>query len=63
VEISREDEMVDKSKCISCGSCVASCPVGAISFVDGKASINEEICIKCGTCESICPMNAIKIER
>lgn len=55
--------MVDREKCISCGACVASCPVGAISFVDGKAKIDPSICIKCGTCESICPMEAIKINR
>jgi len=55
--------MVDREKCISCGACVASCPVGAISFVDGKAHIDPSICIKCGTCESICPVQAIKIKR
>lgn len=53
--------MIDKTKCIGCGSCVASCPVEAISFDDdGKAVIDKKKCIRCGTCEAICPVNAIK---
>ncbi|MBR5012477.1 MAG: 4Fe-4S binding protein [Clostridia bacterium] len=56
--------MIDKNKCISCGSCVSACPVGAIKFDEnGKAEIDPNICIKCGTCEAICPVGAIKIER
>ena len=51
---------IDKSKCISCGTCVAICPVEAISFdSDGKAVINQEKCIKCGACKASCPVNAI----
>ncbi len=53
--------MVDPKKCIACGACVNVCPVGAISFVKGKAFIDKEICIKCHTCENICPVMAIKI--
>ena len=53
---------VNKSKCISCGSCVEICPVGAIYFGDdGRAQIDEEKCIKCGSCEATCPVDAIKI--
>ena len=54
--------MVDKSKCIGCGTCVNICPVGAISFVYGKAFIDKDLCIKCHSCENACPMNAIKIQ-
>ncbi len=56
--------MVNKEKCIGCGSCVNMCPVNAISFdKDGKAVIDKEKCIKCLTCENICPVQAIKIEK
>ena len=56
--------MVNKEKCIGCGSCVNMCPVNAISFdSDGKAVIDKEKCIKCLTCENICPVQAIKIEK
>lgn len=55
--------MVDKKKCIGCGTCVQLCPVEAISFdEDGKAVIDPKKCIKCGTCEASCPVSAIKIE-
>lgn len=55
--------MVDKSKCISCGTCVAICPVGAISFgADGKAEIDKAKCIHCGACQASCPVEAIDID-
>lgn len=55
--------MVDTFKCSGCGTCVAACPVGAISFDEnGKAVINKDLCIHCGTCQAICPNNAINLE-
>ena len=56
--------MIDKEKCIGCGTCVDVCPVNAISLNDeGKAQIDQEKCIKCGTCEAVCPVMAIEIKR
>lgn len=56
--------MVDKNKCISCGTCVAICPVGAISFgKDGKAEIDKTKCIHCGACQASCPVEAIDIDK
>ncbi len=54
--------MIDKDVCIGCGMCVNTCPVDAISMVEGKAFINEEICIKCGSCVGVCPVGAITID-
>ena len=51
---------VNKDVCISCGSCVGSCPVEAISLVDGKAEITQETCVHAGTCAGVCPVNAIE---
>ncbi len=51
---------VNKDVCIGCGSCVGSCPVEAITLVDGKAEINQETCVHCGTCAGVCPVNAIE---
>lgn len=59
----RQKNMVNKEKCIGCGTCVAICPVGAISFDDdGKAKIDKAKCIHCGACEASCPVSAIKLD-
>ena len=56
--------MVDKTKCIGCGTCVAICPVEAISFDEyGKARIDRTKCIRCGSCEASCPVEAIDLSR
>ena len=48
----------------SCQNCLAAscqkvCPVGAISFVNGKSFIDRSKCIKCGKCQKACPYHAI----
>ena len=48
--------------CISCGSCVGVCPVGAIAEGDGKYEINAGACIDCGSCAGECPVGAISQE-
>lgn len=56
--------MIDKSKCICCGSCVSVCPVGAITFgPDGVPNLNKELCIQCGACQSVCPTQAIDLNK
>ncbi|MDO5548283.1 MAG: 4Fe-4S binding protein [Eubacteriales bacterium] len=45
--------------CISCGSCAAECPVGAISQGDSAYTIDEGACLDCGSCAGACPMGAI----
>lgn len=55
--------MVDIKKCITCGACVAICPVEAIKIVDGKAKIDPKKCIKCGSCSQFCPVSAIEIKQ
>ena len=54
---------VDTEKCVSCGACVALCPVEAIT-IDQDASIvfNKGKCVgsTCGVCVDACPARAIK---
>jgi NAD-dependent dihydropyrimidine dehydrogenase PreA subunit len=45
--------------CDLCGSCVAVCPVDAISIEEFSAAIAEDICTKCGNCRIVCPARAV----
>ena len=54
---------VDAEKCFSCGSCVALCPVEAISIdKDSQVQFNKEKCVgsTCSVCVDACPARAIK---
>jgi len=49
--------------CTGCASCLASCPVSAISMVQSEEGfyipvIDENKCINCGLCKKICPQNS-----
>jgi [FeFe] hydrogenase (group B1/B3) len=39
--------------------CEQACPVGAITYIGGKAIMNHSKCIECGRCAKACPYNAI----
>jgi ferredoxin len=54
---------VDTEKCFSCGSCVALCPVEAISIdIDSSVQFDKEKCVgsTCSICVDACPARAIK---
>jgi Na+-translocating ferredoxin:NAD+ oxidoreductase RNF subunit RnfB len=54
---------VDDKKCFSCGSCVALCPVEAISVgSDSTINFDKEKCVgsTCSICVDACPARAIK---
>ncbi len=58
--------VIDPDKCIACGLCAKSCPVGAISKVEGEKTvyrIEQEKCIKCGNCLVVCPPKARAISK
>ena len=50
--------LVISDDCVSCGSCAAECPVGAISEGDSKYEINADACVDCGSCAGVCPVGA-----
>jgi L-aspartate semialdehyde sulfurtransferase ferredoxin len=54
---------VDSEKCFSCGSCIALCPVEAISLAkDSTVQFDKEKCVgsTCSVCVDACPSRAIK---
>ena len=54
--------MLKKQSCVSCGACVAACPLGIHQIVDGKHQVNRDIqCIGCRECEKVCLYKAISI--
>ena len=47
--------VIDKDKCVSCGSCQKACGMDIRTF----ETPNSLECIRCGTCIKACPMEAI----
>ena len=51
---------IDQEKCNGCGKCASACHEGAISMVDGKATLmREDYCDGLGDCLPACPTGAI----
>lgn len=64
---SREDLVVDTSRCLrmrfsesSCRHCIDICPHGAVTL-DGGLSINPQQCRGCLLCTAICPVGALEM--
>jgi Na+-translocating ferredoxin:NAD+ oxidoreductase RNF subunit RnfB len=54
---------LDQEKCLNCGSCVALCPVEAITLAeDLSVKFNKDKCLgsTCSACVDACPARAIK---
>ena len=47
--------------CVGCGTCVLSCPTGAMRVTDAHAEIDREACITCGKCATVCPAGALGV--
>jgi pyruvate formate lyase activating enzyme len=52
---------VHPDKCIACGACLAACPRGAHTAVDGQRNFNRRLCTACGTCVRTCYAEALKL--
>ena len=47
--------------CVGClaNPCANVCPKNAISIINGRSIIDQDLCIKCGKCKNVCPYSAI----
>ena len=54
----------DISKCKSCAKCICetSCPMKALTLVDGKVIIDQSLCNDCGVCTRVCYFDAMVAE-
>lgn len=58
--------LIDVSKCLGCGACVAACPEqehhNVLGLIDGKAHlVSPTDCIGHGMCKVVCPFDAITL--
>jgi len=62
LEVGAQVSRVNQHKCISCMTCVHSCPYGApFMNKDHKGEIAAAKCMGCGICASECPARAIEL--
>ena len=55
--------VIDRKKCVGCGTCMRSCPGKTIVMVKKKAKINRSGCIRCYCCQELCTFKAVKIRK
>jgi formate hydrogenlyase subunit 6/NADH:ubiquinone oxidoreductase subunit I len=60
----RELPVVNESRCIGCGDCVAVCPMDCLEQAGPLPWLpRPRDCIECSACALICPVDAIQMAR
>lgn len=55
--------VIDKSRCVSCGTCAKSCATGFLRMgPDGPYTNERAACIRCWHCAAACPKKAVLAE-
>ncbi len=50
-----------ETRCLGCGTCVATCPHGNLKLTPAGLTIARATCTGCGTCVEACPANALEL--
>ena len=59
--LSKKLAAVDKTRCVACGVCENTCPLGAVKVRCGcYAAVEAERCVGCGKCARLCPVGCIE---
>ena len=61
-EFLKAHPVVNPNRCVTCGTCVASCPMGSITINSDKLPEVTGICIKCCACVRNCNFSAITFD-
>ena len=59
VYVGAQNAVINYDLCLNCGTCADYCRFDAISFVEGRITIQEINCDGCKLCSRICPAKAI----
>ena len=61
--LSKKLAAVDKTRCVACGVCENTCPLGAVKVRRGcYAAVEAERCVGCGKCAKLCPVGCIEVK-
>ena len=55
--------MVIKDNCVKCLHCIEKLACPAISYLDGKVTVDEALCKSCTVCIQVCPNKAIGVKK
>ena len=61
--LSKKLAAVDKVRCVGCGVCVNTCPLGVVKVRRGcYAAVEADRCVGCGKCAKLCPVGCIEVK-
>ena len=61
--LSKKLAAVDMARCVACGVCENTCPIGAVKVRRGcYAAVEAERCVGCGKCAKLCPVGCIEVK-
>ena len=61
--LSKKLAAVDQTRCVACGVCENTFPLGAVKVRCGcYAAVEAERCVGCGKCAKLCPVGCIEVK-